>query len=105
VAAERTLIDRAVGVAVERHAHVLEFVDDLRRLPAHDLDRGLVAEPVAKAPSAFTLTPRNPAHRVGIGEDHLVFGLVAGPPNIHDLEPGRRPGNYRDYCDFIRLAQ
>ena len=35
----------------------------------------------------------------------LVFGLVAGPPNVHDCVRGRRPGNYRDYCDFIRLAQ
>ena len=29
VAAERALVDRAVGVAVERHAEVLELVDDL----------------------------------------------------------------------------
>ena len=32
MAAERALIDRAVGIAVERHAEVLELVDDLRRL-------------------------------------------------------------------------
>ena len=56
-------------------------------------------------PSSFTLTPRNPAHAVTLGGDHLVFGLVAGPPNVHDCVRGRRPGNYRDYCDFIRLAQ
>ena len=30
---------------------------------------------------------------------------MAGPPNVHDCERGRRAGNYRDYCDFIRLAQ
>jgi trimethylamine---corrinoid protein Co-methyltransferase len=30
---------------------------------------------------------------------------VAGPPNVHDFRRGRRPGNYADYCDFIRLAQ
>ena len=69
------------------------------------LDRGLVAAALARAPSSFTLTPRNPERRLLIGGDALVFGLVAGPPNIHDLERGRRPGNYRDYCDFIRLAQ
>jgi len=69
------------------------------------LDRALVGETLANAPSAFTLTPRNPQRRVQLGGDHLVFGLVAGPANIHDLERGRRPGNYRDYCDFIRLAQ
>ncbi|MDE2305488.1 MAG: trimethylamine methyltransferase family protein [Gammaproteobacteria bacterium] len=69
------------------------------------LDRGLVEQALATAPGEFTLTPRNRAHRVRIGGDALVFGLVAGPPNIHDLERGRRAGNYRDYCDFVRLAQ
>ena len=46
VATERALVDRAVGIAVERHAEVLELVDDVRRLAAHELDRVLVAEPV-----------------------------------------------------------
>jgi hypothetical protein len=46
VPAERALVDRAVGVAVERHPEVLELVDDLRRRLAHVLDRILVAEPV-----------------------------------------------------------
>ena len=46
VAAERALVDRAVRIAVERHAEVLELVDDVRRLAAHELDRVLVAEPV-----------------------------------------------------------
>ena len=46
VPAERTLVDRAVRIAVERHAEMLELVDDLRRHPAHVLDRVLVAEPV-----------------------------------------------------------
>jgi trimethylamine--corrinoid protein Co-methyltransferase len=50
------------------------------------------------------VTPRNPAKRVTLGENHLAFGLVAGPPNVHDCERGRRPGNYPDYCNFIRLA-
>jgi trimethylamine--corrinoid protein Co-methyltransferase len=34
----------------------------------------------------------------------VAFGLVAGPPFVHDCERGRRAGNYADYCDFIRLA-
>jgi hypothetical protein len=46
VSAERTLVDRAVGVAVERHAHVFQVVDDLGRFTAHELDRILVAQPV-----------------------------------------------------------
>jgi trimethylamine--corrinoid protein Co-methyltransferase len=69
------------------------------------LDRGLVERALQTAPASFALTPRNPGKRVIMGGNHLNFGLVAGPPNVHDFERGRRPGNYPDYCDFIRLAQ
>ncbi|HET9389032.1 MAG TPA: trimethylamine methyltransferase family protein [Steroidobacteraceae bacterium] len=69
------------------------------------LDRGLLAHALSTAPACFTLTPRNPAHRVVLGGRHINFGLVAGPPAVHDCERGRRAGNYADYCDFIRLAQ
>jgi trimethylamine--corrinoid protein Co-methyltransferase len=69
------------------------------------LDRGLIEKGLQSAPASFVLTPRNPARRVILGGNHLNFGLVAGPPNVHDCERGRRAGNYRDYCDFIRLAQ
>ncbi len=69
------------------------------------LDRGLVAEALKTAPSAYTLTPRNPAHAVHLGGDTINFTLVAGPPNVHDMERGRRAGNLRDYQDLIRLAQ
>ena len=68
------------------------------------LDRGLVASALASAPASFTLTPRNAGRGVNLGGNHINFGLVAGPPNVHDFERGRRAGNYRDYCDFIRLA-
>ena len=69
------------------------------------LDAAIVERALATTPASFTLTPRNPVRRVTLGGNHLAFGLVAGPPNVHDLQRGRRPGNYRDYCDFIRLAQ
>jgi trimethylamine--corrinoid protein Co-methyltransferase len=68
------------------------------------IDRALVEQALDLAPSSFTLTPRNPARQVTFGGNHLNFGLVAGPPNVHDRERGRRAGNLRDYCDFIRLA-
>ena len=68
------------------------------------VDRGLVEQALSAAPSSFMLTPRNPEKRVTLGGNHINFGLVAGPPNVHDRERGRRAGNYRDYCDFIRLA-
>ena len=69
------------------------------------LDRGLIAQALTTAPSSFVLTPRNPARQVILGGRHVSFGLVAGPPNVHDCERGRRAGNLRDYCDFVRLAQ
>jgi trimethylamine--corrinoid protein Co-methyltransferase len=69
------------------------------------IDASLIERALASAPASFTLTPRNAARSVTLGGDHLAFGLVAGPPNVHDCRRGRRPGNFGDYCDFIRLAQ
>ncbi len=69
------------------------------------IDRGLVQQALSTVPASFTLIPRNPAHQVTFGGNHVNFGLVAGPPNVHDRERGRRAGNLADYCDFIRLAQ
>jgi trimethylamine--corrinoid protein Co-methyltransferase len=69
------------------------------------IDRGLVDLALSSAPSSFVLTPRNEANRVLIGDNHINFGLVAGPPNVHDHERGRRAGNLDDYCRFVQLAQ
>lgn len=68
------------------------------------LDRALVDRALASTPPSFTLTSRNVAKQLVVGGRNLAFGLVAGPPFVHDCERGRRSGNYRDYCDFIRLA-
>jgi trimethylamine--corrinoid protein Co-methyltransferase len=91
--------DRALRLLKEAGAEV-DFDSQVVRL-----DRALVAEVVARAPSSFTLTPRDPARRITVGGDVVCFSTVGGPPNVHDCERGRRPGNFRDYCDFIRLAQ
>ena len=88
----RTLLE-AAGADVEATTNLVR------------LEAGLVERALATAPRSFVLTPRNAAKRVILGGNHLNFGLVAGPPNVHDCERGRRAGNYRDYCDFIRLAQ
>ena len=68
-------------------------------------DRDLVQALVARAPSSFTLTPRNPERRIAVGGNVVCFSTVGGPPNVHDCERGRRSGNLKDYTDFIRLAQ
>ncbi len=88
----RDILEKA-GAAVDRSTSIVR------------LDRGLVAEAVAKAPSSFQLTPRNPARSIALGGNVINFGLVGGPPNVHDLERGRRSGNFADYCDLVRLAQ
>lgn len=69
------------------------------------VDRGLVAEALKTTPSSYTLTPRNAARTIHLGGNAINFTLVAGPPNVHDMERGRRAGNMRDYGDLIRLAQ
>ena len=83
----------AAGAAVDRGTKTVR------------IDRGMVEAALATAPATVTLTPRNPERRLLIGGNHVSFSLVAGPPNVHDRERGRRSGNYEDYCDFIRLAQ
>ena len=68
-------------------------------------DRGLVKEALASAPAQFTLHARNPEHDLPIGGRNVVFGSVASAPNASDLDAGRRPGNQRDYQNFLRLTQ
>jgi len=68
-------------------------------------DRGLVMEAIAKAPSSFTLTPRDPARALKIGGNRIHFGLVSGAPNLHDCVNGRRAGNLEDYTRLVSLGQ
>lgn len=68
-------------------------------------DRAYVMQQVAKAPSSFTITPRNPDREIVIGDGRAAFGMVASPPNTMDIERGRRVGNRQDYQDLLRLSQ
>ena len=69
------------------------------------IDRGMIDEVLKTTQSSYALTPRNPDHAVHLGGNSINFTLVAGPPNVHDMERGRRAGNLRDYADLTRLAQ
>ncbi len=69
------------------------------------MDRGLVMDAISKAPEEFTITPRNSERSIHIGRNSINFGLVSGPPNVHDCLRGRRPGNFEDYQKVVRLAQ
>jgi trimethylamine---corrinoid protein Co-methyltransferase len=68
------------------------------------IDESIVGHALRTVPATFTLTSRNAAKRLTFGGRALNFGLVAGPPNVHDRVRGRRSGNLADYQDFIRLA-
>ncbi|MEM1385161.1 MAG: trimethylamine methyltransferase family protein [Pseudomonadota bacterium] len=68
-------------------------------------DRAMVRELVAKAPSQFEITPRNPSRTITIGGRHQVYGNVSSPPNFSDLEGGRRAGTQAAFRDFLRLTQ
>src|SRR5574337_537657 len=68
-------------------------------------DPALVEAHIGLAPPEFTLHARNPARAIKIGGRNVAFGSVASAPNSFDRAGGRRPGNRRDYQNFIRLGQ
>ena len=70
------------------------------------LGRDFVMEMVAKAPAQFTLTPRNLARTLTVGDGTMLFGNVSSPPNYWDLELGRKvPGTRAQCADLLRLTQ
>ncbi len=69
------------------------------------IDRGLLLENIAKAPSTFTWRARNPARDVFIGGNNIAFGPNGGMVFAQDLDNGRRPGTMADYQNFIKLSQ
>jgi trimethylamine--corrinoid protein Co-methyltransferase len=95
----RVLDARARGLYAGAGAEVDEGAMQVR------LDRALVTELVARAPSRFTVHARNPARDVSVGGRDVMFTAVGGPAYVSDLERGRRPGTYAEMCDYIRLIQ
>jgi trimethylamine--corrinoid protein Co-methyltransferase len=83
----------AAGADVDRASHRVRF------------DRGLVLEYIAHAPAEFTIHARNPANNVTFGGNRIVFTPVSSAPNCSDEDRGRRAGTYRDFANFLRLAQ
>src|SRR3954464_1967825 len=68
-------------------------------------DPAMVTELIKTAPAQFTLHARNPAYDVELGGDWIAFGTVGSPPNVADLDRGRRIGNRADYQNLLRRAQ
>ncbi len=70
------------------------------------MGRDFVMEMIARAPSQFTLTPRNPRREITVGGRHLLFGNVSSPPNYWDLELGTKvPGNRQQCANLLKLTQ
>ncbi|MHA1599675.1 MAG: trimethylamine methyltransferase family protein [Alphaproteobacteria bacterium] len=85
---------------LKRHGARLDEASGIVRF-----DEALVREYVAHAPSSFRLHARNAMHEITIGGASINFAPVAGPPNVSDLDRGRRPGAFEDQCNLIRLDQ
>ena len=81
------------GADVDRSTQMVKF------------DSELIEKYIAKAPEQFTLHARNPEHNLEVGKNWTLFSLVGSPPNCSDLDNGRRPGNFKDYQNLIRLGQ
>jgi trimethylamine--corrinoid protein Co-methyltransferase len=69
------------------------------------MDADFVMAMVARAPASFTITPRNPSRAVPIGGRHMAFVNVSSPPNVWDIEKGKRPGTMDSFNDFMKLTQ
>ena len=69
------------------------------------MDRDWVLEMIAHAPSEFTITPRNPDRSINIGGKHIVFVNVSSPPNVMDLDRGRRVGDFESFKDLLKFTQ
>ena len=69
------------------------------------MDRQWVSEMIAKAPSEFEIIPRNPNRAVKVGGRNMAFVNVSSPPNVMDLDRGRRVGDFESFKDFMKLTQ
>lgn len=73
--------------------------------PLVKFPRGFVMEQLAHAPREFTIYARNPKNDIVMGGNNMVLAPVYGPPNVQDLDKGRREATMQDFCNFVKLAQ
>lgn len=70
------------------------------------MGRDFVMEMIAKAPSEFTLTPRNLDRQIPVGGRNILFGNVSSPPNYWDMEIGKKVSGNREQCaNLLKLTQ
>ena len=78
-------------------------VDEATRMVR--IDRALVAAALKSAPGEFDMPGGSPERTVRMGGDHCAFVCVGGPPNISDLDHGKRTGTLKDCRNIIKLSQ
>ena len=69
------------------------------------IGRELLAEMLAHVPPEFSITPRNPEREIRLGGKNMAFVNVSSPPNMWDLERGKRAGDFEGFKDFMKLTQ
>ncbi|QHQ33977.1 trimethylamine methyltransferase family protein [Algicella marina] len=69
------------------------------------MGRDWVMEMLSHAPASFTITPRNPDRTITIGGRSMAFVNVSSPPNVMDMDRGRRVGDFESFRDFMKLTQ
>ena len=69
------------------------------------IDRELVNQALVTAPSEFVLHGATAKSDVKLGGDHIAFSSVGGPPNVSDLDNGKRAGSLKDTRNIIKLSQ
>jgi trimethylamine--corrinoid protein Co-methyltransferase len=91
--AEAREIYRAAGAEVDETSRMVK------------IDRALVDQALKAAPQLFHMPGGSPDRGVTMGGDHVAFVCVGGPPNISDLDRGRRTGTIEDCRNIIKLSQ
>ena len=70
------------------------------------MGRDFVMEHVARAPSEWTITPRNPERAITIGGRHINFGNVSSPPSYWDMAINKKVTGTREMCaNLLKLSQ
>jgi trimethylamine--corrinoid protein Co-methyltransferase len=68
-------------------------------------DPDFVMEKISTTPSEFIMHGRSAERSIHVGGNSVVFSMVSSAPNVSDLDRGRIPGNFEDYCNLIKLGE
>ncbi len=93
MSADARLRLKNVGADVDEDTHMVRF------------DPAMVEELIKTASPHFRLHARNPDKSLEIGGNYITNGSVSSPPNVSDMDNGRRPGTTADFQNLLRLSQ